>query len=151
MCECECDFVNIETAWREATPVRDATYEDRLRWIMEGAVRDARARPVTPHGYQARAAKTAIYPGRDTDDGLTYCALGLSGEAGEVADLVKKYLRDGTFDIDAFRKELGDVLWYLSSLCGELGLSLQDVARSNLEKLADRQRRGVLGGSGDNR
>lgn len=104
--------------------------------------------------YQGRALETAIYP--NAGQNPIYPTLGLCGEAGEVAEKVKKVLRDngGVFD-DAARaviaKELGDVLWYVARLASELGLSLGDVAVANLAKLADRQARGVIGGSGDER
>lgn len=83
-----------------------------------------------------------------------YLALGLTGEAGEVAEKLKKYLRDRS-DSEAFRsdlrKELGDVLWYVAQLGKLHGLTLEEIAAENLHKLRDRRARGVLGGSGDNR
>ena len=103
--------------------------------------------------YQASALKTAIYP---RESGIVYPVLGLAGESGEVADKVKKVLRDrgGVFD-DAVKndiaREAGDVLWYLAALARELGISLEDIARINLEKLSSRQSRDTLRGSGDNR
>ena len=104
--------------------------------------------------YQRESRKTALYPkvGRNT----VYPTLGLVGEAGEVADKVKKILRDkeGVFDEDSkesIKLELGDVLWYISQLSSELGYELEDVANSNLKKLSDRKNRGKIGGSGDNR
>jgi NTP pyrophosphatase (non-canonical NTP hydrolase) len=80
----------------------------------------------------------------------------LCGEAGEVADKVKKVLRDreGRFDDavrDDLRLELGDVLWYVAQLATELELDLEDIAAANLEKLASRAARNVIGGSGDRR
>lgn len=99
--------------------------------------------------YQQGARETAIYPGQYK---VVYPALGLSGEAGEVCEKVKKSIRDGKeIDIDAMTKELGDVLWYLAAISSDLGISLDDVARANYEKLKSRQERGVLQGSGDNR
>ena len=82
--------------------------------------------------------------------------LGLVGETGEVADKIKKVIRDdgGKLSEEKRRdieKELGDVLWYLANLATELNLSLDEIALKNLEKLQDRQDRGVLRGSGDNR
>lgn len=103
--------------------------------------------------YQRAAAKTAIYP---DDHAVTYPVLGLCGEAGEVAEKVKKIIRDEG-DIytqakaDEIAKELGDVLWYVSAICRDLGLRMDQVAIKNLEKLQDRQSRHVLHGSGDAR
>lgn len=106
------------------------------------------------HEYQEAATRTFKY---DNDMGLppiAFCALGLTEEAGEVAGKIKKYYRD-TLDIDttrdAIRKELGDVLWYLSQVARLWGLTLDSVAHENLAKLADRVKRGVIHGSGDNR
>lgn len=88
----------------------------------------------------------------------------MNGEAGEVADKVKKILRDtecrkdkyGAIAIPDEKKkdialEIGDVLWYCATLSADLGYSLDDIAQMNVEKLASRKARGVLGGSGDNR
>lgn len=103
--------------------------------------------------YQAEAAVTAIYPARYE---VMYPALGLVGEAGEVAEKVKKWLRDGkgdpgTLNKAPIAKELGDVLWYVANLAHDLGYKLSEIADMNIEKLKDRCERGVLGGSGDNR
>lgn len=103
--------------------------------------------------YQAKAAETAIYP---PGYSVIYPALGLVGEAGEVAEKVKKVLRDknGEFtpeDVTAIAKELGDVTWYIAALARDLGLTLNDIAQTNLDKLASRKNRGALQGSGDNR
>jgi NTP pyrophosphatase (non-canonical NTP hydrolase) len=100
------------------------------------------------NAYQKAAAETAIYK---PSDRAIYPALGLCGEAGEVANKVKKIMRDGTFDKQALSDEIGDVLWYLAALCRDLDLNLADVAMQNLDKLYDRKERGVLGGSGDKR
>ena len=97
--------------------------------------------------YQKQAAETAIYP---KDKALEYLALGLVGEAGEVANKIKKVIRDGTSPNNV-RDELGDVLWYLAMLSTEIGYSLDTIADKNLWKLANRKERNVLGGSGDNR
>ena len=83
-------------------------------------------------------------------------ALGLTGEAGELADKIKKVYRDkcGVFkqeEREAIAKELGDVLWYLTRLGATLGFSLEQIAEMNIEKLADRAKRGKIGGSGDER
>ncbi len=91
-----------------------------------------------------------------TDHPIVYPTLGLTNEAGEVAGKVKKIFRDkdGTIsnaDRDALRSELGDVLWYLTQICTDLGITLQEVADENLRKLAARASRGTLGGEGDGR
>jgi len=104
--------------------------------------------------YQSESRKTALYP--DVGCNAIYPTLGLVGEAGEVADKVKKILRDkkGIFDEDskdAIKLELGDVLWYISQLSSELGYELEDVANSNLQKLNSRKIRGKLKGNGDMR
>ena len=104
--------------------------------------------------YQIEARKTAIYPNKDKN--FIYPTLGLVGESGEVAEKIKKVLRDknGSLDDDsklALKKELGDVLWYLSNLCDELGFSLNDIAKVNLEKLNLRLSSGKISGSGDDR
>ena len=103
--------------------------------------------------YQRLSRRTAAYP---REAWLAYPALGLAGEAGEIAEHVKKVIRDDAGAISderraAMAKELGDVLWYLAGLASELGLDLDQIARENLEKLLSRQRRGVLSGSGDDR
>jgi len=104
--------------------------------------------------YQKQARKTAVYP--NLGNNFVYPTLGLTGEAGEVAEKIKKVLRDknGLIDKNARRelkKELGDVLWYLANLATEIGLSLEEIARTNLKKLASRKKRGKIHGSGDNR
>ncbi len=86
---------------------------------------------------------------------VTYDGLGL-GEAGEVQGKIKKVIRDNGGIItpeatDEIKSELGDTLWYITSMCENLGITLEDVAKANIEKLHDRHNRGVLGGSGDNR
>lgn len=104
--------------------------------------------------YQEETKKTAIYPNRG--DNLSYPALGLTGEAGEVADKVKKIIRDDQGVITAQARhdiigELGDVLWYLTTLATELKVDLEQVAIQNIRKIKDRKKRGVISGSGDNR
>jgi len=103
--------------------------------------------------YQRLSRRTAEYP---REQWLAYPALGLAGEAGEVAEHAKKAIRDdgGTVSEErraAIAKELGDVLWYVAQLASELELDLDEIASQNLEKLRSRQRRGVLSGSGDDR
>ncbi|MCS7055741.1 MAG: nucleoside triphosphate pyrophosphohydrolase family protein [Thermoflexales bacterium] len=104
--------------------------------------------------YQHLSRRTAHYP--SVGHPLIYPTLGLTNEAGEVAGKIKKIFRDKAgviceADREALKAELGDVLWYLAQVCTELGLSLEEVARHNLDKLASRQARGVIGGEGDRR
>lgn len=103
--------------------------------------------------YQQAALSTAIYP---HDHEISYLALALCGEAGEMADKVKKVLRDkdGRFfapDIQAIANELGDVLWYAANLAHVLGYKLSDIAQMNIDKINSRMERGTLHGEGDNR
>jgi NTP pyrophosphatase (non-canonical NTP hydrolase) len=98
--------------------------------------------------YQNAAAATAIYK---SEHSIIYPALGLAAEAGEVANKVKKIMRDGHFDRDAIADEVGDCLWYIAALCRDLNVDLSAVADRNLKKLRDRQQRGKLKGSGDKR
>jgi NTP pyrophosphatase (non-canonical NTP hydrolase) len=104
--------------------------------------------------YQTQSRKTAKYP--PIGHPVIYPTLGLANEAGEVAGKVKKIFRDkagviGGAERQALKSELGDVLWYLTQVCTELDLSLDEVAEHNLEKLLDRLERGKIGGDGDNR
>jgi NTP pyrophosphatase (non-canonical NTP hydrolase) len=99
-------------------------------------------------GYQDFAETTAIYP---EDQALEYLTLGLCSEAGEVAGKIKKLLRDGTGDVQEIAHELGDVMWYVANLCSELEVFMSEIAEMNIQKLKDRQARGKLGGSGDQR
>lgn len=118
--------------------------------------------------YQELTGETAVYPGRGTPLGLIYCTLGLGDESGEALGKIKKGLRDdlmmeptmdGTFKVNpiseerrqAFKKELGDVMWYIARAAAEAGFTLEEVAKANVSKLLDRKDRGVLQGSGDNR
>lgn len=118
--------------------------------------------------YQRLASQTAIYLDKFKQCGyeeipstvmkylgLSYCANGL-GEVGEIQGKIKKILRDQGGEIkdsnvQDLKKELGDVLWYVSAMCSELNLSLDEVAEANIDKLFDRKRRDKLTGSGDNR
>lgn len=104
--------------------------------------------------YQKLSRKTALYPKRGRN--FVYPTLGLVGESGEVAEKIKKVLRDKKGIVDKktkreIAKELGDVLWYLAQIATELGLSLEVVAVQNIKKLGSRKIRGKLRGSGDNR
>ena len=82
--------------------------------------------------------------------------MGLTGEAGEVADKVKKVIRDNKQEFDEEHKlaialELSDVMWYCATLANDIGYTLQDIAEMNYAKLKSRQERGKIGGNGDNR
>ena len=109
---------------------------------------DAFATDMEMNAYQKAASETAIYR---AEHAVIYPALGLAAEAGEVANKVKKILRDGKFDRDAIASEVGDCLWYIAALCRDLNINMSDLALDNLDKLYDRKKRGVLGGSGDQR
>lgn len=103
--------------------------------------------------YQEAALSTAIYP---NDGKISYLALAICGEAGELADKVKKVLRDkkGQFyqvDLTAIAMELGDILWYVANLSKVLGYDLSDIAQLNIEKINGRVERGTIHGAGDNR
>ena len=103
--------------------------------------------------YQQHALKTA---NDERELEFYHRVLGLVGEAGEIAEKVKKLIRDGdgkaeSLDKNDMKKELGDVLWYIATIADYLDISLDDVAEANVAKLADRQKRNQLHGSGDNR
>ncbi len=103
--------------------------------------------------YQEKAVATAIYP--ETHK-ITYPALGMAGEAGEVANKVKKIIRDGKKSLpddwqEQLASEIGDVLWYCAALARDLDMSLATIMAANLDKLKTRQEQGTLGGSGDKR
>ncbi len=109
---------------------------------------------MTFNEYQKLSKRTAIYPSKGKN--FVYATLGLVGEAGEIAEKVKKVFRDngGIMDDERkqiIKKELGDVLWYMAQLSTELGLSLDEVAQMNVDKLLSRMKRGKLHGDGDDR
>ena len=97
--------------------------------------------------YQVFARSTSVYPQKYK---VMYPALGLCGEAGEVAEKVKKSIRDGK-SLEGIGLELGDVLWYISALADDLGVTLEEVAQANVDKLKSRMIRNKIKGSGDNR
>lgn len=104
--------------------------------------------------YQAASRKTVVYP--NPGHNFIYPTLGLAGEAGEVAEKIKKLIRDNDGVVDdqkkeEIEKELGDVLWYVSQLATEFNLSLDQIADKNIKKLYSRLDRGVIHGNGDNR
>jgi NTP pyrophosphatase (non-canonical NTP hydrolase) len=101
---------------------------------------------MTLNEYQTQAYSTSFYQAWE------YPYLGLASEAGEVCDKVKKYLRDGgVFPKDDVVRELGDVLWYIANIAKDLGITLDEVASINIDKLSSRRQRNRLSGSGDNR
>lgn len=112
--------------------------------------------------YQKMALETAVYP---KEFKAIYPALGMNGEAGEVADKVKKVLRDSEIILrdssgsivlpvskrEELAKEVGDVLWYVATMAYDLGYTLEEIATMNYQKLKSRQQRHQLNVSGDNR
>jgi NTP pyrophosphatase (non-canonical NTP hydrolase) len=153
----------LDYAAGELPDPEDMEPADDLAEIVSHAIEGRRGSSL--EWYQDVTEETAIYPdahlvGMDdesmksanVDTGLLYCVLGLNGEAGEVAERVKKDIRgddpDEPLDIG---DEIGDVLWYLVRVCDEMGYSFDAVARRNVRKLTDRKDRGVLKGSGDDR
>ena len=108
---------------------------------------------MTLNEYQQKALETAVYP---QEYKVVYPALGLTGEAGECSDKVKKVIRDnnGKFTVEKkveIAKEIGDVLWYCATLANDIGFDLETIGQMNYDKLHSRQERGMLHGSGDNR
>lgn len=104
--------------------------------------------------YQKKSKKTAIYPDRGKN--FIYPTLGLLGEVGEIANKIKKIIRDDDGKLSKGRRaeissEIGDVMWYVAQLATELNLKLSDIARENLKKLLSRLKRNKIKGSGDNR
>ena len=110
---------------------------------------------MTLDDYQKKALTTVLSSDDEFKD-LLHWVLGINGEAGEIAEKVKKIIRDKGGEVSEadkaeMAKEIGDVLWYLAVFADHLGLSFNEIAKSNLDKLQSRQARGVLGGAGDNR
>lgn len=104
--------------------------------------------------YQEKAKETALYP--NVGKNPYYPTLGLTGEAGEISNKVKKIMRDkdGAIDDetrDDIKKELGDVLWYVAAVASEFELDMGEIAKKNYEKLMKRQEEGKIKGNGDNR
>jgi len=123
--------------------------EEAKQWMKERYMSH-----ITATEYQNKAAETAIFP---KEKALEYLTLGLAGEAGEIANKVKKLIRDGAdreeyhAKLNAIGHELGDVLWYCAMLAKEVEMNLGRIMEDNLEKLADRKARNRLQGDGDNR
>lgn len=106
--------------------------------------------------YEKLAHRTATFTGKQEEYRLLYLTLGVVGEAGEIAEKVKKLIRndDGVITDEkreALKHEIGDVLWYLSQLSREFGFPFSEAAKANIAKLEDRAARGVIRSSGDNR
>lgn len=120
---------------------------DSVGFLLEGL------KHLSLNDYQHRARETAIYP---KENAIDYCTMKLGSEAGEVLGKVAKRYRDDDgklteVRLQALKKEIGDVLWYVAVLSYELGFSLEDIAQANLDSLSDRKERGTLKGDGDNR
>jgi NTP pyrophosphatase (non-canonical NTP hydrolase) len=110
---------------------------------------------MTLEEYQKQALTTVIQTDNEFRD-LLHWVLGINGEAGEIAEKMKKIIRDKNGELSAedkqeLAKEVGDVLWYLAVFAHNLGVPLEEIAQANLDKLQSRKARGVLQGSGDNR
>ena len=106
--------------------------------------------------YQNKAQETANYKRPDQLHAVTYCTMGLDGEAGEAANKVKKIYRDDDCvctkeKLEALAYQLGDCLWYIAMGAKECGYTLEEIAQMNYDKLHSRKERGVIGGSGDDR
>ena len=123
--------------------------QEAKQWMKERRMSD-----ITADQYQEKACSTAIFP---KNKAMEYLTLGLTGEAGEIANKVKKFIRDGATEDEYLAKkiqigyEIGDVLWYCAVLAKEMEMNLGHIMENNLQKLADRKARGALSGSGDNR
>ena len=122
--------------------------QEAQKWLQQ------RYKDMQLNDYQRKSVEFAIYPHSHS---ILYPALGLAGEAGEVANKVKKFIRDG-YDQENFEQkkielasEIGDVLWYCAMLATEMNVSLGKIMDNNLEKLYGRKQRGKLQGSGDTR
>lgn len=106
--------------------------------------------------YQKLAITTAHVAYDDPLMQNSVWVMGIAGEAGEVVEKWKKAVayRGGKFSDEEFadfQKEFADVIWYIAVLAESLGLSLDEIMRANVKKLADRKKRGVIKGAGDNR
>ena len=157
-------LIRLDREWvkKAATDMK----EDEIRYFIidpnddtQGILLDEN-RTVDWDGYSKAVQET-----RDCPHELTYSALGIAGEVGEVCDKLKKYWRDRIWldtdhfsfsnmrkeDKDGIIKELGDVLWYINDLALGLGSSLYEVAMTNIRKVHNRAQNGTIHGSGDNR
>ena len=98
--------------------------------------------------YSQFVETTAIFP---KEKAIEYLGMGIASEVGELLGHFKKYIRDGKWDQQNIKKELGDILWYWASICNAINVDARTILDINMEKLRDRQRRDVIGGSGDDR
>ena len=143
--------------WTGKVWITDGERDHNKDWpdaVFENPYRAKVTESLTLDEYQEHAKSTAVYP--NIGKNVIYPTLGLCGETGEFAEKVKKAIRDDGGEITEERKtqmvkELGDVMWYLATIASELNVSLGDIARLNVEKLASRKQRDALHGSGDNR
>ena len=140
--------------WENLTEFERETDRQIAEAVLSAAFENGEA--ITLDQYQRQANDTAIYLGQGMSLGLAYVALGLTGEAGEIANKIKKILRDDNLSLtqdrcNELKKELGDLMWYCAQLATELGASLGDVASDNICKLRDRKDRDKLQGEGDER
>lgn len=123
--------------------------------LAEKTTATTSAPTITLKEYQDWTVTTAMYPHAETGnvEELMYLALGLTGEAGEVSNKVKKLFRDGESQElrTELAKELGDVMWYMARLSSVLKVDLTETLAKNVAKLESRKARGVITGSGDNR
>lgn len=106
--------------------------------------------------YEKLARRTATFTGKQKEYQLLYLTLGVAGEAGEIAEKIKKALRNDEGIVSDEKKEelkheIGDVLWYLSQLSRTLGFNFSEAAEANITKLESRAKRGVIKSFGDNR
>lgn len=106
--------------------------------------------------YEKLASRTGVFEGKVAENPLMYLGLGVTSEAGEVADKIKKIMRNDQGIIspekkEALKLELGDVLWYLSQISKNLSIPFSEVAQANIDKLWKRHQEGLIKGSGDNR
>lgn len=141
------------TLWSVAVLAR-WTSGSEFTWVNPRYDDPEHSNQMTPNDYQTAALQTAIYP--NMSNNFIYPTLGLVGEAGEVAEKAKKIIRDGDGTLtpetrEKMAMELSDVCWYVAVLAYELDYTLEEIMQMNIDKLASRQARGVLSGSGDNR
>jgi NTP pyrophosphatase (non-canonical NTP hydrolase) len=88
---------------------------------------------------------------RPEKESIAIMGLGLAGEAGEVVEHLKKFIRDDNLAREELKKELGDSIYYWARICKQFGFEPSEVMRANVEKLISRRERGTLRGDGDNR